>query len=145
MKEIKLGYSEFYISDEVFVELYGRTPEEREMRQRDIIYCVGGDLKELILAAQVPLAIRNRFKILHAHEGISGDEWLYEDGGQGYPVQTWVNTMDGTASVLMIACCNTYNFGVTAKRSSVIYPTGTFSLYKAMYGEVKFRTSTPHS
>lgn len=65
MREINLGPFEFYISEEVFNELYGNTPEDRRTRQTDVIYYMGGDLEELILAAQVPQDVRYRFKVLH--------------------------------------------------------------------------------
>lgn len=143
MKEVNLGPFEFYISEEIFGELYGRTLQDRESRQRDIIGYIGGDLEELVLAAQVPQEVSNRFKILHAHEIGPSNQWLYLDGGQISPVQRWVNTMDGTASVLIIACCNTDNAVLTAKRSSIVYPASAFNLYQALYGEVEFRTSTP--
>src|SRR3990172_8142682 len=145
MKEVNLGSATFFISDEVFNQFYdGRTPEERERFQREIVGYLGGNLEKLALAAQVPLGFRNRLKILHAHESVPNKQWLFADDGIEYPVHGWVDSMDGTASVLIIICCNTSNATLTAERSSIIYPKSAYNLYGAMYGEVEFKTSIPH-
>ena len=145
MKEVNLGSATFFISEEVFNQFYdGKTLEEGGRFQREIVGYLGGDLEELALAAQVPLGFRDRLKILHAHESVPNSQWIFADDGIEFSVQGWVDRMDGTASVLIIICCNTSNATLTAQRSSIVYPKSAFNLYGAMYGEVELKTSIPH-
>ncbi len=146
MREVNLGsYITFFISEGVFKEFYSdRTPEEIESFQREIMGYMEGDFEEHIPLPQVPKDIRGRLKLLHAHEIVPSEQWSFRDDGNEYPVQQWVDSMDGTAEVLIITCCNTLNATLTARRSLVIYPASAFNLYGAMYGEVPLNISIPH-
>lgn len=143
MRELHLESCVFYVSEEIFDASYRERPD---ITQRNVLdYLAGDDIQELANAALVSKEVRRMVKILHAHETIPSKQWSYEDAGEYYLVQRWIDRMDGTASVLIIACCNTYNLSVTSKKSSVVYPASDFNLYEAMYGEVKFKTSIPHA
>lgn len=146
MREISLGLSTFFISKEVYEQFYGgKTPEEIGRFQQEIMYYMGGDFEDHTLTAQVPPEVRGRLKLLHAHEIVPSKQWSFGDDGKDYSVQQWVDTMDGTAEVLLIACCNTTIATLRSRKSLVIYPATAFNLYGAMYGEVQFNTSIPPS
>ncbi len=62
-----------------------------------------------------------RCALLEAHGNTNGD-WVYQDNGKTYRVQTWVNSVDGKYSALLLCVCNPGTHTPKSKKSVLMIP-----------------------
>jgi len=68
-------------------------------------------------------AKKNKLKpyaVLDAHGDYEDGFWNYEDDGESYPVQKWINKNDGKYGSLLIACCNENAEEIPRSKKSII-------------------------
>ena len=85
------------------------------------------------------------YTCLRAHGGSAGNGkgWHFGDAGTPKPVQEWVDSIDGTAQVIILWLCNTSNFRVRSKNSILIYPRKYVSIKDAWNDRKLFRMFLP--
>jgi len=74
------------------------------------------------------------YAVLEAHAGSIGNSrrYYFWDNGWCYPVQDWIDKVDGEFAALLILACGTKRGRVSSQRSVVIHPTTTASGIVAM-------------
>ena len=73
-----------------------------------------------------------RLAILAAHGDYQNNSWVYTDGKNDFPVQGWIDQMDGKYSLLILYCCNPNSGEISSKRSAVLAPNYIYSGFRMM-------------
>ncbi len=60
---------------------------------------------------------------LFAHGNNYRNNWIYWDGTKNFPVQDWVDSVDGRSAAIFLFCCNPLNNTVASHESIVVHST----------------------
>lgn len=64
------------------------------------------------------------YAILDAHGESDGRGWIFLDRKASYPVQGWVDKMDGSSLALLLYCCNHGRSTVFSEKSVILHSSG---------------------
>ena len=66
--------------------------------------------------------------LFDAHASENCDSWMFIDNKQKFSIQDWIDEVDGIGRVILLFCCNTYNYDIHSKKSVVIHPKSDISI-----------------
>lgn len=84
-----------------------------------------------------------RKAILTAHGMCIKNHWFYCNEYAGYPIQHWIDEVDGQYNVLIIDVCNDKQAKISSEKSVVIHPNESISNRKLMQDNVQFDIYIP--
>lgn len=84
-----------------------------------------------------------KIAILMAHGENINKKWHYANEYNSFPVQSWINKMDGKYKVLIIYTCNPGRNEITSKKSPVLVPNGIYSNASLEKGKVQIELFLP--
>jgi hypothetical protein len=65
--------------------------------------------------------------ILTAHGDSIKEHWYFFNEDAGYPVQRWINEMEGKYNLIILDVCNPKKSKINSEKSVVIHPNGGIS------------------
>ena len=68
-----------------------------------------------------------RIGILFAHGGDVGGKWNYYNEDKSFPIQSWINKMDGKYKALIMSSCNPGRLEINSQKSPVLVPNEVYS------------------
>ncbi len=84
-----------------------------------------------------------RKAILTAHGMSIKGHWLYCNEDAGYPIQHWIDEVDGQYNVLILDVCNPKHSKISSEKSVIIHPNESVSNTRLMQDDVQFDVYIP--
>ena len=84
-----------------------------------------------------------KIAILMAHGEEVNKKWYYANEDRTFPVQSWINKMDGKYKVLIMYSCNPGRNEITSKKSPILVPNRTYSNALLEKGKVQIELFLP--
>ncbi len=133
MKQYNLRIGDVWISDEIFKrDFVSKGLDADDITRKAISQDIDSYLENQNPKCIEYMWLYGRLKglkklaMLFAHGESMGDlknrEWTYSDGGKDYPVQDWIDSVDGKYHSLMFWVCNPRTCEPASKKSLLFVP-----------------------
>lgn len=133
MKPYNLRIGDVWVSEEIFERDFvskGLDTDDvaKKVLSQDIDSYLEGQDPEYIEYAGLYGRLNglNKLAMLFAHGDSRGNlknrKWTYSDGGKDYPVQDWINSVDGKYHSLLFCVCNPRTREPASKKSLLLVP-----------------------
>lgn len=86
-----------------------------------------------------------KIAILMAHGEEVNGKWKYLNEDKSFPIQSWINKMDGKYKLLIINSCNPGRNEVKSKKSPILMPNETYSGLRLEKGLVQIEFFLPET